>query len=442
MSILADRKLTRSEVFSELGVKGFNVPYSTFSRYCRNNKIDFSSNTNSRNSKIISLQDLFHGKNVPQYFSNELLSSEETKILLGKIKKGSLRDRKRACTILAREYGLPNRTIASALNSSPSTTREYYISYKNLGISTLFTSNRAKNNDSTKDANRTNRIIELLHQRPSGFGINRTSWSQISIGAAYETQFDEKISRSTIARSLKELRFTWMKAKKILTSPDPNYREKVELLLSKLQTLAHDEQFFFLDELGPLLVKKRGGRTYVLNGTVPNTPRRQISKGSVTLLGALSATTNQVTWIFGESKDSGFIIDLIEILFNQYYDKKAIFITWDAVSWHKSVELMTWLDSFNDTTKKLGKGPVIEIVPLPTSSQFLNVIEGVFSGMMRAVVHNSDYQSEQEMKIAMSRHLCERNSFFVTNPKRVGKRIWETDFFRDNDNLRFGNYFG
>ena len=249
MFMLADRKLTRSEVHSELGVKGFNVPYSTFSRYCRNNKIDFSSNTNSRNSKIISLQDLFHGKNVPQYFSNELLSSEETKILLGKIKKGSLRDRKRACTILAREYGLPNRIIASALNSSPSTTREYYISYKKLGISTLFTSNRVKNNDSTKDANRTNRIIELLHQRPSGFGINRTSWSQISIGAAYETQFDEKISRSTIARSLKELRFTWMKAKKILTSPDPNYREKVELLLSKLQTLAHDEQFFFLDEL-------------------------------------------------------------------------------------------------------------------------------------------------------------------------------------------------
>ena len=440
MSMVAARKLTKSEVHRELCTKGFHVPYSTFSRYCRQNNLDFSNNINSRNSTIILLQDLFRGKNVSQYFANELLSSEEIQVLLEKIKKGNLRDRKKACTILAREYGLSNRTIALALNSSPKTTRQYYISYKKDGISTLFSSIRIKNDDSTKNATRTNRIIELLHQKPRGFGINRTSWSLLSIAAAYETQFNESISRSTVARSLREMRFTWKKAKKILTSPDPNYREKVEILLSKLHALVQDEQFFFLDELGPLSVKKRGGRTYVLNGTVPNSPRRQISKGSVTLLGALSATTNQVTWIFGKSKDSASIIDLIEILFNQYHDKKTIFITWDAVSWHKSVELMTWLDSFNYTTKKLGKGPVIEIVPLPTSAQFLNVIEGVFSGMMRAVVHNSDYQSEQEMKIAMSRHLCERNSFFMTNPKRVGKRIWETDFFRDNDNLRFGHY--
>lgn len=361
-------------------------------------------------------------------------------MLLSKIKKGSLKDRKKACTILAREYGLSNRTIASSLNSSPKTTRLYYSSYREHGLSAILSSNRTKKESSTENATRTNRIVELLHQKPSGFGINRTSWSQLSIAAAYETQFNERISRSTVARSLKELRFTWKKAKRILASPDPNYREKVEILLSKLHALAQDEQFFFLDELGPLSVKKRGGRTYVLNGTIPKTPRRQISKGSVTLLGALSATTNQVTWIFGKSKDSGSIIDLIEILFNQYHDKKTIFITWDAVSWHKSVELMTWLDSFNDTTKNLCNGSIIEVIPLPTSAQFLNVIEGVFSGMMRAVVHNSDYQSEQEMKTAMSRHLCERNSFFMANPKRVGKRIWETDFFRDNDNLRFGNY--
>ena len=85
-------------------------------------------------------------------------------------------------------------------------------------------------------------------------------------------------------------------------------------------------------------------------------------------------------------------------------------------------------------------GPIIEVVPLPTSSQFLNVIEGVFSGIMRAVVHNSDYQSKEEMKAAMSRHLWERNLFFKEKPKRVGKKIWELDFFLDEENLRSGNY--
>jgi len=83
---------------------------------------------------------------------------------------------------------------------------------------------------------------------------------------------------------------------------------------------------------------------------------------------------------------------------------------------------------------------VFELVPLPHSAQFLNVIESVFSGMKRAVIHNSDYASEEEMKTAISRHFQERNEFFKNNPKRAGKRIWEIDFFDDYDNLRSGMY--
>jgi hypothetical protein len=40
--------------------------------------------------------------------------------------------------------------------------------------------------------------------------------------------------------------------KRALTSPDPEYREKVELLLESLQSLGNDEMLFFVDELGPL----------------------------------------------------------------------------------------------------------------------------------------------------------------------------------------------
>jgi len=35
----------------------------------------------------------------------------------------------------------------------------------------------------------------------------------------------------------------------------------------------------------------------------------------------------------------------------------------------------------------------LELAPLPASAQFLNVIESVFSGMARAIIHNSDYPS-------------------------------------------------
>jgi hypothetical protein len=200
------------------------------------------------------------------------------------------------------------------------------------------------------------------------FGINRTSWSQVSLAWAYQKRFGEGISRSSIAQCIRKAGFAWKKAKRVLTSPDPQYREKLEVVLGTLHSLTDDDLFFFVDELGPLLVKRRGGRSYMHKDEVPSCPRRQVAKGSVTLVGALSATTNQMTWVFGESKDTGSIIELMELLFNQYHGKSKIYVTWDAVSWHRSEGLAGWLDAFNETTRNTKRGPIIEVAPLPTSS--------------------------------------------------------------------------
>ena len=134
------------------------------------------------------------------------------------------------------------------------------------------------------------------------------------------------------------------------------------------------------------------------------------------------------------------MMDMIEVLYNQYHTKAKLYITWDAVVWHNSGPLLEALDQFNDETKAFSVGPIIELVPLPTSAQFLNVIEGVLSGMTRAVINNSDYSDAAEMKQAISRHLAERNEHFRDNPRRAGKKIWELDFFEDFDELRAGNY--
>ena len=187
-------------------------------------------------------------------------------------------------------------------------------------------------------------------------------------------------------------------------------------------------------------MKKYGGRAYTPKGITATFPQNAEPKGSVTLSGALSATTNQVSWNYSGSKDTQAMIDLIEILFNQHYDKTRLVVTWDAASWHRSKDLVEWIDKFNASTRLGGAGPIIELVPLPRGSQFLDVIEAVFSGMKRAVIHQSDYRSKEEMKTAISRHFLDRNSYFKKNPKRVGKKIWEIDFFSDPENIRSGNY--
>lgn len=277
-----------------------------------------------------------------------------------------------------------------------------------------------------RHAERTKRLLELLHHQPRAYGINRTSWTQRSLVAAYQDYYGESISNGTVGSLLRNAGYRWRKAKRVLTSPDPHYREKVELLLDTLQSLKPDEMFFFVDELGPIRVKRHGGSCYVLKGTTPTVPQRQSYRGSITMAGALSATTNQMSWTFEEGKQTSTMIDLIEILFNQYYEKTRLYVTWDAAAWHRSNDLLVWLDAFNTKTIRLGEGPVIELIPLPSSAQFLDVIEAVFSAMKRAVIHHSDYKTELDMKSAISAHFRDRNDYFTENPRRNDSAWWVT----------------
>jgi hypothetical protein len=79
----------------------------------------------------------------------------------------------------------------------------------------------------------------------------------------------------------------------------------------------------------------------------------------------------------------------------------------------------------NDPIYRLLHGtPRIELIPLPASAQFLNVIESIFSGMAKAIIHNSDYGSKNLAMKAIDRYFSQRNDYFQKHPKRAGKKIW------------------
>jgi len=88
--------------------------------------------------------------------------------------------------------------------------------------------------------------------RPHSYGINRSSWNFPSLALAYRNNHNEAISKSTVSRLLKESDCTIKKARKVLSSPDPEYREKVDLVLHTLQNLEPLELFSFAGELGPM----------------------------------------------------------------------------------------------------------------------------------------------------------------------------------------------
>ena len=52
------------------------------------------------------------------------------------------------------------------------------------------------------------------------------------------------------------------------------------------------------------------------------------------------------------------------------------------------------------------------------------MIESIFSGMSRAVIQNSAYQSVDDAKAAVDRYFNERNAHFKDHPRRAGAKIW------------------
>ena len=119
------------------------------------------------------------------------------------------------------------------------------------------------------------------------------------------------------------------------------------------------------------------------------------------------------------------MVKLLMKILQRYPDEKTIYLSWDAASWHISKALQETIDEINNSDEsKNGERPFVKLAPLPASAQFLNVIESVYSGMCRAIIHNSDYQSVKDCKAAINRYFAERNQKFRKNPERAGDKIW------------------
>lgn len=255
------------------------------------------------------------------------------------------------------------------------------------------------------------------------------------------------IAASNIRQIIRKAGFRFRKAKKILTSNDPDYRKKLIAITEILRNLKADEKFFSVDEFGPFAVKLQGGKSLVMNGQFKSVPAYQRSKGRLIATAALELSENQITHFFSERKNTAEMIKLLDILLAKYTNQSCIYFSWDAASWHASKILYRRVEDVNsDEYRTAHKTPMVKLAPLPSCAQFLNVIESVFSGMSRAIIHNSDYQSVDECKTAIDTYFRQRNEHFKAEPQRAGNKIWGKErvppSFDQSNNCKDPRYAG
>jgi transposase len=354
---------------------------------------------------------------------NRELEPELIASLLREIKSGPLRNRNKAVAVLARKKGGSTRIVSKFLSVDEKTVCKWFRTFEEGGAGQLV----ATRSGGVKKADQKEykeAVFSILHAPPSSYGINRTSWRIEDITTILR-QSGLQLCTEGVSKIIRDAGYRFRKAKKVLTSNDPNYREKLAAITGILSALRPDEKFFMLDEFGPFSIKMHGGRSLMKDGELKGVPQWQRSKGSLILTAALELSTNQVTHFYSKKKDTGEMIKLVEILLGEYADQSCIYVSWDAASWHASKRLFAMVKEINEPNyREHHRVPLVKLAPLPTRAQFLNVIESVFSGMARAIIHNSDYASVNEAISAIDLYFIERNRYFRENPRRAGRKIW------------------
>jgi transposase len=372
----------------------------------------------------------------------ELGRVPELGFLLKRLYEGRLADRNRSLSVLASIRGWRTSAICTFLGIDKKTHRKYLRLFHQGGAAALF-ARQTKTIRRQDDESLRRLLFGILHEPPLNYGVNRTTWTMATLRRVLSEK-GQHACPDVIRKITRAAGWRWRKARVVLTSSDANYSEKLSRVRSILSGLQPNGAFFSIDEFGPFTVRMQGGRALTPPGEVRIVPQWQKSRGSLIVTAALELSSNQITHFYSEKKNTAEMIRMMERLIESYPNHQKLYLSWDAASWHISKRLNERIEEHNAAVRRIG-GPVVATAPLPSGAQFLNVVESVFSGIARAIIHNSDYSALEDAKAAIDCYFMERNTHFQHHPKRAGRKIWgkerELAMFSEANNCKDPNFY-
>ncbi len=247
--------------------------------------------------------------------------------------------------MLAHKKGVRNVTITRFLRVGPQYLARLKSAYQARGIDWFGKHGHKGLRRYEMEPNK-KAVFTILHAPPSAYGINRTTWTIKLIGKVMSKQ-GMLIGKNDLGKIIRNAGYRFCKAKKYLTSNDPDYMEKVAQITNILSNLKSDEKFFSVDEFGPFAVKMQGGWSYMKQEDVKIVPIIQKSKGTLIVTAALELSENQVVHFYSAKKNTSEMLKMLEMLLVRYADQACLYFSWDAASWHASKELYKRVDEIN-----------------------------------------------------------------------------------------------
>ncbi len=157
------------------------------------------------------------------------LSDAERKALEAGLRSSDAFVLRRCQILLASARGERASQIAQALGCNDQTVRNAIRAFNARGMGALQEgSSRPRTIHNKLDEERAERLKALLHHTPRDFGHDTGVWT---LDLAADVSFEqgvtsERVSDETIRNALKRLGVGWKRAKRWITSPDPQYARK------------------------------------------------------------------------------------------------------------------------------------------------------------------------------------------------------------------------
>jgi len=164
----------------------------------------------------------------PPIYVRELTTEEQAIVAAGLRSKDVFRLRR--CQIIAasaRKEQVPG--IARVLGCDEETVRNAIHAFDAQGVAALERgSTRPKHIQAAFTAEGAERLKALLHRSPRDFGKQTSVWT-LELAAEVcleEGLISRRVSSETIRATLQRMNVNWKRAKKWITSPDPEYTRK------------------------------------------------------------------------------------------------------------------------------------------------------------------------------------------------------------------------
>ena len=153
---------------------------------------------------------LIHNKLNHEELNNCLRGIADRPVLLDRLYNGRLSDRKRAVAVIASRRNFKSGSIFKLLGLSREACRHYVRRFEEGGASALFTprvSRRRKFDDEKLKA----AVFTVLHQPPSTYGINRTTWTLAGLSRIL-SETGNPVCEDVIRRMIKAAGYRWRRA--------------------------------------------------------------------------------------------------------------------------------------------------------------------------------------------------------------------------------------